>query len=67
MAGYTDCACDTCFEIAIGKQGEALCCLCEEAGCDPSSGLCYVEEDSQEEIEEGLMNPYGKLICPKGG
>lgn len=33
--GYTDCACRDCFDIAIGKAGEALCNECKEAGCSP--------------------------------
>lgn len=39
-SGYRDCACPTCFEIAIGEQG-AMCSLCEDAGCD-GEGECEV-------------------------
>jgi len=43
--GYTACACRDCFEIAIGKQGKALCNECEEAGCAVGNGECCVEQD----------------------
>lgn len=33
--GYTSCACRDCFDIAIGKPGEALCHACKDAGCEP--------------------------------
>ncbi len=36
MSGYCSCACFECFEIAIGKRGEALCWECKEAGCEPT-------------------------------
>jgi len=32
--GYTHCACRDCFEIAIGRPGEAVCHDCVEAGCE---------------------------------
>jgi hypothetical protein len=31
--GYQDCACNDCFEIAIGEVG-ALCHACKTAGCE---------------------------------
>lgn len=34
MSGYVSCACWSCFEIAIGEAGEAMCWECEEAECE---------------------------------
>jgi len=52
--GYCDCACRDCFEIAIGKAGEALCHDCETAGCEPNNGACSVEPtiDDEEQPNE---------------
>jgi hypothetical protein len=33
-AGYTHCACLQCEDIATGVPEEALCRLCEDAGCE---------------------------------
>lgn len=46
--GYTDCACRDCFEIAIGKLGEALCAACAEADCEANNGECCVEPEDPE-------------------
>jgi hypothetical protein len=52
--GYTDCACRDCFDVAIGKAGEAMCSECEAAGCS-GDGECErsdaygVEDDSRTE------------------
>ena len=44
--GYCDCACRDCFEIAIGKAGEALCNECEDAGCEAAQETeCCVERE----------------------
>ncbi len=44
LAGYHDCPCRDCFEIAIGVNEDgteaALCNECEEAGCDCDGGEC---------------------------
>lgn len=35
MAGYCDCACRDCFDVAITSTKRlALCLLCKDAGCD---------------------------------
>lgn len=41
--GYCDCACRDCFEIAIGRVGEAVCLFCEEAGCKGGDNECEAE------------------------
>ncbi len=38
--GYTHCACRDCFDIAIGKAGEAMCLECKEAGCSAGDQEC---------------------------
>jgi len=56
--GYCPCACRDCFEIAIGKPGEALCHDCESAGCEAGaetecqSPHAYGCGDNAEESEE---------------
>lgn len=44
LAGYTDCGCRDCFEIAIGVAGEAFCHACEEAGCEKDAE-CQAQRD----------------------
>lgn len=46
-AGYTDCACPQCFELAIGAPG-AMCWECEAAGCD-GKGDCCVDRSTDYE------------------
>lgn len=40
QCGYNPCACATCFDIAIGAPGVALCHDCASAGCEPGCGEC---------------------------
>lgn len=42
-AGYVDCGCRDCFEVAIGHPGD-MCHECEDAGCEPHSE-CKVERE----------------------
>jgi len=57
--GYCDCACRDCFEIAIGKAGEALCSECEEAGCEAAQETeCCVERENSGTIRV-LCEPDG--------
>lgn len=62
--GYVDCACRDCFDIAIGKVGEALCLDCEEAGCEANDGECQrtdaygSEEEEPGEPEEGDITTH---------
>lgn len=39
-AGYTDCSCRDCFDVAIGVPGSALCGDCDLAGCEAGRGEC---------------------------
>ncbi len=43
--GYTPCACEFCFEIAIGEPGSALCSGCEMAGCSDGECCCLDADD----------------------
>ena len=50
--GYVPCACRDCFEIAIGKLGEAFCHDCETANCETdheclSPSAYGVDDDDQ--------------------
>jgi hypothetical protein len=53
MNGYTHCACETCFEIAIGKFGKALCWECREHGCERYNGECNVPIDCYDDDDDG--------------
>lgn len=48
MSGYVDCACGTCFEIAIADDDQpyAFCHACEEAGCEPD-GECQCDHEDE--------------------
>ena len=65
MAGYRNCACRDCFEIAIGEAG-AFCSDCEEAGCPGYQGQpgmsqeCQVEPEPEPEPETGTVS-HGTL------
>lgn len=37
MSGYSDCPCRDCFDVSIDN---ALCGLCEQAGCEANNGEC---------------------------
>lgn len=52
-SGYCDCACSTCFEIAIGSAGDVdpMCWECEQAGCD--GGECQCEPEGFDDEEDG--------------
>lgn len=51
QSGYCDCACGTCFDIAIASVGdtvgEVLCSECFEAGCEPDEE-CYRDIEDEE-------------------
>ena len=50
MSGYTYCACQDCFDIAISGDeiNWALCGDCEAAGCDGESDCCRGCDESEE-------------------
>lgn len=54
--GYTNCACEECFNLAIGSKGEVcpLCSDCESAGCETYCECQYFDE------EEDMSNPEGQ-------
>ena len=61
--GYTDCACPTCFEIAIGEAGKAFCNTCQEYDCDGESDCqadhcesCGAYADDDEDNDQGEEN-----------
>jgi hypothetical protein len=70
-SGYTDCACRDCFDVAIGKAGEALCSDCEAAGCEANNGECQrpdaygVEDDSRSDNARARKNAVANLPPPK--
>lgn len=63
-AGYHDCPCRDCFEIAIGEAAPgtpALCHACADAGCDADGDSeCCCEPDLDE--DEDCAHTAG--TCP---
>jgi len=52
MAGYCDCACRDCFDIAIGEAGVAMCHACEDEGCTLDAE-CQREDAYESSEQEG--------------
>lgn len=53
MSGYVDCACPTCFEIAIADGDEpALCWACAEADCDGETECQCDPDEANETVSE---------------
>jgi len=60
-AGYCYCTCRDCFEITIGRLGEAFCWECEESGCPDYYGINGLSQECQVEREVEPLVPDGAL------
>lgn len=65
-AGYHDCPCRDCFEIAIGEAAPgtpALCHACADAGCDADGDAdCCCEPEPDIDMESTSSTPLGEHI-----
>jgi len=55
-AGYIDCGCRDCFEIAIGHPGD-FCLGCEEHGCEPGKECSQPSAYGCDEDSEDFLTP----------